>query len=284
MDGRNHLARDVPSLRWTKLVIFRDRVVREILTELALEGHRVPRATAKTVMKFWMLMEQNKQSTRTILLRAPTVWTNADLFLFHLFLIKLDMRFSHPIQGQGICRLSHLLLTQKSLVPLRDVLSGARVMDYDDLSDMVLRTYPQSALDLDNHPWMDDWIDSGVEEWEWGVLMKEGWREEGSALRPAVEMVIMESVRRGLHVQRFYLDFVMFGWVDGGTGENVPMPRRMKGEGGVVVPARGLPGPEEMEELERAWEEKFGKEEEEEKEKEKGESKSGDAEKQSRDS
>lgn len=39
MAGRSDLARDIPSLRWTKMVIYRDRVTRGILTCLGLEGH-----------------------------------------------------------------------------------------------------------------------------------------------------------------------------------------------------------------------------------------------------
>lgn len=52
MDGRSHLARDIPSLRWTKMVIYRDRVTRGILTCLGLEGHRFYRGTHVTLMKF----------------------------------------------------------------------------------------------------------------------------------------------------------------------------------------------------------------------------------------
>ncbi len=38
-----------------------------------------------------------------------------DIIFFHLFLVKLDMRLSDPILGNGMCELSHMLLTQKSL-------------------------------------------------------------------------------------------------------------------------------------------------------------------------
>ena len=46
-----------------------------------------------------------------------------DIIFFHLFLVKLDMRLSDPIFGNGMCELSHMLLTQKSLSLLYKVLS-----------------------------------------------------------------------------------------------------------------------------------------------------------------
>lgn len=52
MDGRSHLARDIPSLRWTKMVIYRDRVTRGISTHPGPEGHRFPRGTRVTLTKF----------------------------------------------------------------------------------------------------------------------------------------------------------------------------------------------------------------------------------------
>lgn len=170
MDGRSHLARDIPSLRWTKMVIYRDRVTRGILISLELEGHRFHRGTHVTLMKLWLLMEMQITAMREAFLRDDKVWTDMDIVFFHLFLVKLDMRLSDPILGNGMCELSHMLLTQKSLSLLYKVLTKKVVLHYDEATDMLVRTYLSEDFDTDTHTWLEDEIENGVPEEEWGIL------------------------------------------------------------------------------------------------------------------
>ncbi|CAO2647080.1 Nn.00g080020.m01.CDS01 [Neocucurbitaria sp. VM-36] len=225
MDGRAWLARDVPSFRWIGMVLWRARVVRCILSLLTAEGHRVPSLAASALMKFWVLMEMKTTGLRAAFLRDTAVWTDAEILCFQLFLVKLDMRFADPVLGNGVCALSHLLLTQKSLSTLWKVLSGKLVLDYDTTTDLVVRTYRTEELDADTHPWLDDEIDNGVPEEEWGILCREGWHMDGARMESAVDMLGTEGIRRGLNVQGCYLDFVMYGFVDGRTGENLATAR-----------------------------------------------------------
>ena len=44
-----------------------------------------------------------------------------------------------------------MLLTQKSLTTLFEVLAGKKVIYYDEASDMLVRTYLQEDLDTDTH-------------------------------------------------------------------------------------------------------------------------------------
>jgi hypothetical protein len=86
------------------------------------------------------------------------------------------------VLGNGICELSHMLLTQKSLTTLFEVLAGKKVIYYDEASDMLVRTYLQEDLDTDTHSWQDNEIENGVPEEDWefcasrgGIWMGRGW-------------------------------------------------------------------------------------------------------------
>lgn len=224
MDGRAWLARDVPGFRWIGMVLWRQHVVRSILTELALEGHRVPSETEDTLMKFWCLMEMKTTSIRQAFLQDENIWTNEDLSNLQLFHIKLDMRFANPIVGNGACELGRLLLTQNSLSMLWKVLTGKLIINYDDITDHLVRTYQTDDLDTNTHPWLDDEIDNGIPEELWGLLTKEGWDTDGARMETAVDMVIVEGHRRQLHQQQQFLDYITYGYVDSGTWENIPLP------------------------------------------------------------
>jgi hypothetical protein len=245
MDGRPHLARDIPSLRWTKMVVHRELIVSNILTLLALEGLRVPRDVHTVLMKLWLLLDMTTMALRVAFLSDRKVWTNQDIILFHLFLVKLDMRFSDPVVGNGACALSHMFLTQKSLTMLHDVLTGKFELDYDEVTDIMIRTYEQQDLDLDTHTWLDNEDDNGVPEQEWGLMCKEGFHVNGNRLEPAVDMIIMEGIERGLHPEQYLLDFVTYGFVedgdDDGVVRNIPVPRKWRGEKAIRVDAEAWP-------------------------------------------
>lgn len=249
MDGRAWLARDVPGFRWVGMVLWRERVVRDILTRLGVEGHRVPAGTLASVMKFWCVMEMKTGRGRRAFLQDEGIWTRADLVNVQVWLVKLDMRFSDAVLGNGVGGLSCLLLGQRSLSTLWKVLMGVVVLDYDDVTEMVVRTYVSGDLDTDAHGWLDDETENGVPEEESGLLSREGWELGGAKMESAVDMVITEGIRRGLHVHQYYLDFVLYGYVDPVTGKNLPTPRLWARDNEVTVPKEGWPGKETRERL-----------------------------------
>lgn len=258
MDGRRWLARDAPGFRWVGMVLWRDSVVREILTLLAVEGLRVPASTAATLMKFWLLMEMNTTVLRQAFLTNSEVWSDADIINMQLLLVKLDMRITGPVLGNGICGFSHMLLTQKSLGTLWKVLTGSLKMDYDMTTDMLVRTYLTEDMDLELHPWLDDEMDNGVPEEQWGLMYRESWHMDGKRMESPVDMVITEGIRRGLHVQQYYLDFVLYGHTDLKTGGNLPAPRQWRKDGGVVVPKEAWPDKNTREKMIATLDERFG--------------------------
>ncbi|KAF2685256.1 hypothetical protein K458DRAFT_300645 [Lentithecium fluviatile CBS 122367] len=249
MDGRPHLARDIPSLRWVKMVMFRDTVTRVILTDVAMQGLRVPQGTHVALMKFWLLMEMQTMAMREAFLRDQKVWTNDDLLCFLHFVLKLDMRIIHPVFGAGICGLSHMMLTQKSLTPLYDLLLNKEPknerMDYDLASDLLVRTYLPDMLDLDTYPWLTDEATTQIKPEEVGLMCREGWEIDGEPLTPALDMVMTEAISRGLHPQQYLLEWMLYGFMDYDTGKNIPAPRKWRKEKEVHTPKEAWPSEEE---------------------------------------
>jgi hypothetical protein len=217
---------------------------------------RVGRGVEEAVYKFWGLMEMKTTRMRDAFLWDREIWTDVDVLNFQAFLIKLDMLFSDPVLGNGSCGLSHLLLTQKSLSTLAYVLSGKIKLDYDTTTDMVIRTYLMEELDTDALPWLDDEVDNGVPEEWWGTMMREGWHMDGARMESAVDMVIMEGIRRELHVQQYFLDFVLHGHVDN-YGRNMPVVRKWRRDK-KVLESKGWPGKEARQKAIADLDKRFG--------------------------
>ncbi|KAJ4293671.1 hypothetical protein N0V90_008955 [Kalmusia sp. IMI 367209] len=258
MDGRPHLARDIPSLRWTKMVLFRDNIVRGMLTILGVEGHSVPRNTNVVLMKFWLLMEMPTTALRKALLSDKEIWSDQDIYFFHLFFIKLNMHFSHPIFGHGFMNLSHMLLTQKSLTTLYRLLIGKYIMDYDEATDMLVRTYLLDDLDVDTHSWLADETENGVPMEETSILCRENWDWQGDPMKSPVDMLFIEGIKRRLRVQQYLLDFMTYGYIDRDTMQNMPTPQRWRGEKKIHVPKESWPTEDVRAGLVAKLDKKFG--------------------------
>ncbi|KAK3200823.1 hypothetical protein GRF29_213g74123 [Pseudopithomyces chartarum] len=265
MNSRPHLARDVPSLRWTRFVLFRDNIVRSILTLLAMNGHRVPAKTAPALMKYWLVMGSSTSRLRNAILQNRDIWSDTDLYLFILFTVKLDMYFSDPMQGQGCIAQSHMFLTQQSLVALYEVMIGkgytrhdCRTWDKDDASDMLTRTYLGGDLMLDRNHWLTDEETTGVPRHEMGILSRQAWWPGHPRMASGVDLVVAEAHRRGLDVQAYIVDFLVYGYVDQKTGMNVGVPRKMRGEEVMRVPKEVWPREEVRLGMVGNLDEKFG--------------------------
>jgi hypothetical protein len=74
----------------------------------------------------------------------------------------------------------------------------------------------------------------------------------------AVDLVVLEGVRRGLPVQKYLLDFVMYGFVDEESGRSLGVPRRRRRDGKVVVPEVGESRIEDVKKRTERLDAKFG--------------------------
>lgn len=214
--------RDIPSLRWLQMVLYREHVVSEILTLLALESHRVPRATSATIKKIWFILDMPTNGARIGYIQEQNCWGNRDLLLATMFFIKLDMRFSDPVDGNGECALRRLCLTQKSLTVLWKTLRGEMLTSRLELMQMIVRTIPREDEDLDPR-FAEDTV-MGIAAKEIGALGKEGWGKGNDPMLRPDELVMMEGFRRRLNLQKYYVACMLWGYVDPRTGQNIPTP------------------------------------------------------------
>ena len=204
----------VPSFRWLGMIHQRERAVSEIIQALADEGHRMPRRTSSTIKKLWLTMDVRNNYTRVGLIHNEDFWTNEDICLATLFFIKLDMRFLDPIDGIGYTGLRELLLGQKGLTVLWKALKREALTSFSELWQLYLRYGYVPPLHSRGGRIM------GVPASEIGmgcrdltVKTPEDPYQKPFLLRPD-ELVLRESIRREMDLDKEFIEMMLWGYVD----------------------------------------------------------------------
>nr|OQO23608.1 hypothetical protein B0A51_08065 [Rachicladosporium sp. CCFEE 5018] len=187
--------RDVPSLRWLQMVIYREGVCRDIVITLVQKGLRCPYSTSVSLKRTWFLLDLPLNAHRIALIRSPTYFPAPHLRLLTHFFLKLDMHLTDPIGGtmpanhpdqlrfpnrfarQAFTgkQLRETLLAEKSLTPLWRVVRGWSpdpgqprvVMDRLDMLKLWVRFY-YNRPEGQNGAMKDQKI-MGVPWWECGT-------------------------------------------------------------------------------------------------------------------
>ncbi|KAF2421060.1 hypothetical protein EJ08DRAFT_683147 [Tothia fuscella] len=213
MDRRlesNPLAvRDIPGLKWLRMVTARYNVCIEIIESLRSNGFIFPNngygrgAIVDVLRKLWFTMDLPQSHSRIGVLHNAGFWTDKDIFLATLFLMKLDMRFTDPIECTGELSLRELLMGCRNLIPLRNMLTGkARMIHTIQLK--VWYDYQPSEANRG----MDIF---GVGKAIIGQGCREGWGRGIRRLIRPDEAILREGIRRNLMLHNWYLDFVKLG-------------------------------------------------------------------------
>ena len=209
-----------PSLRWLQMLHFRETATKEILARLSFSGHQLPARTSITIKKIWLLLDMPTTATRVGLMHNATLWTKTDLLLAAMFFVKLDMRFSHPVEGSGDTALRELLLCQRGLTLLWKTLCGQALQNKLQIVQQYARCFyrpPADDPELSSYPIM------GIPAREVGRLGYEFWGKTGSdavLLRPD-QLVVGECARRNLRLGQRLLNFMFYGIVNHETMQNV---------------------------------------------------------------
>ena len=138
--------RDVPTIRWLQMVVYRQGVCKDLLVQMAVKGLRCPKGTLDAVKRLWFMQDLPLNVQRIALARNTTYITNSVIMASTMFFLKLDMFFTDPAgqvygptqlhtntfayprqwEGKGFvgCDLRELLLAEKSFTPLWRVLRG----------------------------------------------------------------------------------------------------------------------------------------------------------------
>lgn len=211
-------ARFVPTFRWLRMVLYREKVVSEIIRTLATEGHRLPPRASLTIKRIWMTMDFPTNKQRIALIHNEDFWTVADIYMATMFFIKLDMRFADPVESAGVCLLRSLLMGQRSLTPLWKALRRTGLRNQLELLQMVVRYCWQPA------PMHRGMSIMGVPADKVGRGCLEGWGAGTHRLLRPDELVIRESIRRRIIDETEMLEMATWGYVDHSTGANIVTP------------------------------------------------------------
>ncbi|EKD14732.1 uncharacterized protein L3040_002840 [Drepanopeziza brunnea f. sp. 'multigermtubi'] len=213
---RKEEVRKVPSLRWLQMVVHREKSVRDILACLARQGHRTPAGMSLTLKKMWLVMDISTSARRAQVMHSRSYFTNMDLYNIQLFVVKLDMRFNDPIDGPADDHLRKLMLGQKGLTPLRRMLRRERFTKEVDVIKAAIRydwAPPEEYAHLSLF---------GIGYDEVGTGHLEGWGKGNAHLDRPDELVVMESVKRGLRLKNHIIGMMLWGYVDPVTGLDTP--------------------------------------------------------------
>ncbi|OAA75544.1 hypothetical protein LEL_07532 [Akanthomyces lecanii RCEF 1005] len=222
--------RAIPGLRYLQLVVGRDRYCREIRAILARNGHRTPSSMHSTLLKLWLCLDIPTSAQRAALLRNRESWADTDLYNAQLLFVKLGMHFNDPIYGPNTYELLHLMMGQKGLYPLWQLLMRKRFTRLGEILALKVRYDFQAAPSpADPHVrgayhWSSEYFGSsihGVPYGEVGKVHLEGWGHGQRHLQRPDELVPVEAVARGLELDAHLVAMMMWGYVDWSTGENL---------------------------------------------------------------
>ncbi|TQV93574.1 hypothetical protein V2A60_010029 [Cordyceps javanica] len=229
--------RAIPGLKYLQLVVGRDRYCREIRAILARHGHRTPASMHSTLLKLWLCLDIPTGPRRAALLRNRDVWADQDLYNAQLLFVKLGMHFNDPVYGPNTYELLHLMMGQRGLYPLWQLLARKRFTRLAEVLALKVRyDFPVAPSPSDPrvrgaYHWSAEYFGSsihGVPYAEIGRGHLECWGLgpgcSASGLRHLPrpdELVPIEAVARGLELDAHLMGMMMWGYVDWTTGENL---------------------------------------------------------------
>lgn len=232
--------RTVPSFRWLIMILYRERIVREIMALLHQEGVGVPPNCALAIKKLWFLMDIPDNNRRIGTIQNKGLWSDEDLFFATLLFVKLDMRFTDPVTGSGRDGMRRLALAQPSFTLLWRILRRTALQThFETLRAYVRWRYRPLPHEANCHIF-------GVAPRDVGALQYEGYGKTRSRVRlqRPDELVLKESLRRQLNMQEKYVDMFLWGYVNpntikvddlGGEGhEDEGVPDKLELEGQVA--------------------------------------------------
>lgn len=214
-DANLQQTRAVPGLKYLQLVASRDRTCRQIKAVLARNGHRLPSSSHATLLKLWLLLEVATTSQRGALLRNQEVWLDTDLYNAQMLFVKLGMHFNDPIYGPSSYELLHLMLGQKGLYPLWQLLTRNRFRNLSEILELKMR-YDFQVRTIHNGA-----VLHCVPRAAAGQGHKEGWGSGHKHLLRPDELVPIEATIRGLRLQDHIVAMMLWGYMDRNTGENL---------------------------------------------------------------
>ncbi|KAM0452408.1 hypothetical protein ACHAO4_005619 [Trichoderma viride] len=213
--------RKVPGLKYLQLVLGRDKYCKEILAIMARCGHRMPTTMHHSLLRLWLLMDISTSHQRQAMLRMTHLFKDVDLYNMQMFIVKLGMLFNDPVYGPCKYDLVQLMLGQKGLYKLWQLLTRKKFNKLSDILELKLR-YDFDFFSEGGY-WLENMLGQiqGIPFQEIGQQHKEGWGAGRAHLLRPDEVIPIEAVRRGLHLDEHLSQMMIWGYFDWRTGENI---------------------------------------------------------------
>lgn len=207
MDSNPTVCRDVPSLRWLRMVTLRYSATRDIVANLAQHGHTFPdtAGVVQAIRKLWFMLDLPRSGGRIAVMHAQTYWSDKDICLANFFIVKLDMRLTDPVEGSGQTQLRDLMFGQRNFWVLRNLLFG-RLSKIEVLKIWVRYEY-NASVPLRDLPIL------GVPANEIGRGNLEAWGTGTTRLIRPDELIVREGIRRSMGLHLKYLDMIRWGYL-----------------------------------------------------------------------
>jgi hypothetical protein len=210
--------RRVPSFKWLKMVVFREKICHEIMTLMAEDGVPLPRRCNLALKTMWFLMDIPDNARRIGVMHINHMVSDLDLYFMMCFIVKLDMRFNDPAAPNRFHGLRKLLLAQRGLVPIWRALKRKSLHTKYDVMKMWLATkyIPTPGAEATDLPIF------GVPAEELGKLRMEyhGLQPAHPPAKPLTfllrpdQLLLREVVRRKLVFSKHFLRCFLWGYVD----------------------------------------------------------------------
>ena len=219
------LRRMVPSFRWLQMVLFREKVIHEIMGVFAEDGVPMPRACVGALRKIWYVLDIPDNARRIGFVHGKQNITDLELYFAMCVTVKLDMLCNDPVTTDARSGVRKLVLGSRSLSTLLRVVKREEWMRKVDLLGAWLRyqgeiTAEERAQGVKSVFGIPvDEVGRGRLEY-WGKVTEEQLgREPQILLRPDM-LLVREAVRRGLRFHRHFFRCMLYGYVEYGSLED----------------------------------------------------------------
>ncbi|KAI3577037.1 hypothetical protein IWW34DRAFT_807331 [Fusarium oxysporum f. sp. albedinis] len=212
----------IPGFKYLELVIGRDRYCREIIAMMARMGFRMPHTMHSTLLRLWVLLDIPTTRQRQLFLRSRKYWTDIHLYNAQFFMVKLSMAFTHPFFSPINIDMVKLMMGQKGLYPLWQCLMRQKYRTMSECMELKARydlLLPRSVWGLiqrEKYP-----SAYGVPVHDVGLGHLEGWGKGVLHLGRPDQILPIEAVSRGLHLDDHITQMMVWGYIDFETGENL---------------------------------------------------------------
>lgn len=219
----------IPGMKYLQMILGRDRYCHQILAVMARMGFRVPDTMHTTLLRIWHLLEVATCAQRAQLMADTSLWTDQHLYNAQFFFVKLTMAFNHPFFAPHSHEMLHLMMGQRGLYPLWQCLTRKKFRTMSEIIELKARydmNLPPPAWFDPNRRFMVDFY--GVPFRELGTGHCEGWGAGSRHLLRPDELIVTESITRGLDLEKHLSGMLLWGYIDFKTGENlVPTEEEM---------------------------------------------------------